>query len=219
MLNLQEHVVYKSEILQGKMMATKKNPWDFHPELVPSRLAVISEALLDVLHVTKGDLSSELDDNYTRGTATFGRQRQLLIQLARSKRYRWLGLAHAGMDVTVLIGGVPVRFFADDHENPKKKGFFRRNAVDSLFPISDTQPVLWRFIVEKALTDEDEDVVYFAGFNAFDDLVCEWRHFQPVKKLHVVASEPQAAVNIPSAPIGLRDDEELKPAHEQLNEQ
>ena len=53
------------------------------------------------------------------------------------------------MDITFEIEGIPVRFFADDPENPKKPGFFRRNSVDQLFTPIDSIPTIWRFVVEK----------------------------------------------------------------------
>ena len=102
-------------------------PSDFYPELTDSRLRVIGTALLDVLYDTELELDTPSDDGYTRGTTTFGRQRNAIIQLCQSGKYEWLKLTNAGMDVTFEIGGIPCRFFADDPQNPKKPGFFRRN--------------------------------------------------------------------------------------------
>ncbi len=122
-------------------------PWEFYPQLSHERLTVIAEELLQVLDRTYEQLSSPFDDNYTRGTCTFGRQRQMLIALCLSGKHNWLQLTHPGMDVTFNIEAIPVRFFADDPENPKKPGFFRRNVVDQLFEPELTTPTLHRFVV------------------------------------------------------------------------
>lgn len=155
---------------------SRKHPSHYYPELTQDRLETLAKGLLDVYYDTIQTLSTALDDGYTRGTGTFGRQRQFLIQMALSDEYPWLELAHAGMDVTVRIGGVPVRFFADDHETPRKKGYFRLNAVDGLFAPNNVTPVLWRFVIEKALTKEAEDRVFFLGHNAAQEVICEWEY-------------------------------------------
>ncbi len=75
---------------QGRDMAEYKAPWEFYPELTEERLSIIAEELLRVLAHTSEQLSTPLDDNYTKGTCTFGRQRQLLIKLCMSDKYDWL---------------------------------------------------------------------------------------------------------------------------------
>lgn len=49
-------------------------PSQFHPQLTVERLSLIAEGILNVLDDTYSQLSTSLDDNYTRGTCTFGRQ-------------------------------------------------------------------------------------------------------------------------------------------------
>jgi hypothetical protein len=68
-------------------------PWQAHAELTEERLSIIAEGLLNVRHDTYAELSTHLDDNYTRACATFGRQRVWVTQLALSGRYNWLTLA------------------------------------------------------------------------------------------------------------------------------
>src|SRR4051812_43965650 len=87
---------------------------------------------------------------------------------------RGMSLVHPGMDVTFQIGQVPIRFFTDDPEAPQKNGFYKRNQVDNLFSVDDQEPVVWRFVVEKALHDEDEDRCYFFGYNAYFEKVSSW---------------------------------------------
>lgn len=179
-------------------------PWNSSPDLAEDRLNVIAEGLLNVLHDTHAELATPLDDNYSRGCATFGRQRQYLIQLAQSGRHDWLTLASPAMDTTINIGVIPVRFFTDDHESPKKRGFFRRNEVDQLFASDDKKAVLFRFVVETAVADEADDQVFFLGYNIFQEVVVEWRYNPVPVILHAVdAGEPQAVVQ-PDAEVKLK---------------
>ncbi|WP_246545122.1 ImmA/IrrE family metallo-endopeptidase [Photorhabdus hainanensis] len=112
-----------------------------------------------MLDHTYEQLSTPLDDNYTRGTCTFGRQRQCLIQLCMKGTYDWLKLTNPGMDTTIEIETIPLRFFTDDPENPKKSGFFRRNSVDlprsamaKYFPAPIGGRINWRGLSEFKLT-------------------------------------------------------------------
>jgi len=51
-------------------------PIHYHSDLTHERLSVVAELLLDEHYKTLDDLSSETDDNYTRGCTTFGRQKK-----------------------------------------------------------------------------------------------------------------------------------------------
>lgn len=113
----------------------------FHQGFASSRLQIIADHLLRVRHQTVAELSTELDDNWVRETACFGRSRNMLISMATNGTYACLGLTHGGMDVTPTIDGVPFRFFRDDAEEPGKAGFFRRNAQDNLFSDDPADPV------------------------------------------------------------------------------
>lgn len=180
-------------------------PSSFYPELSPDRLQIIAEALLDLRFDTLKQMSTEHDDGYTRETAVFGRSRNMLIALARSSQHPWLALSHAGMDITFDIGSVPCRFFRDDPDSPAKNGFFRRNAVDSLFAPDDTSPVIWRFIVEQALSEDADDCVVFAGYNVYQEKVSEWIYEGSTPALHSVDKHVPQAADIPAASVGVRE--------------
>tara|TARA_R110001599_G_scaffold16894_3_gene68113 strand:- start:2001 stop:2630 length:630 start_codon:yes stop_codon:yes gene_type:complete len=185
---------------------TSSHPSAFYAELTDDRLTTIAELLLDIRFNTRRELNSDFDDSYTRETATFGRSRNALIQLCQSKRFDWLKLASPGMDVTFFIGNVPCRFFRDDPETPSKKGFFRRNQVDDLFAGDDQQPVMWRFIVERAMTEEDEDRAFFIGYNEYQEEVSNWAYATSATILHSVDKEtPPATVLLP-ADVDVLDD-------------
>lgn len=175
-----------------------QHPSQYYSDLTEERLRVVAERLLDVRFETLQDLQSPFDDNYTRESTVYGRQRQMLIQTALNNELEWLSISHAGMDVTFKIGGVPCRFFTDDPSCPVKHGFFRRNPTDNLFEIEDQHPVLWRFVIEKAFSEEAEDSVYLLGFNAIDEKVCEWK-YRPSTPL-IPPSKTEIPPSVPIAP-------------------
>lgn len=179
-------------------------PWLLKPVLTEERLNTIAQAFLDVYYGVLEILSTEDDCNYGRGALTFSRSRQRLMKMALSGNYPWLKIVNAAMDVTLEIEGVPFRFFRDDHETPKKKGFWRRNESDQLFAPDDETPVIFRFVVEKAVQEEDEPEIYFIGYNAQEIPVFEWQygHF-PV--MHTVDDVMPNTVKIGPAPVKLPD--------------
>lgn len=176
---------------------SKKQPWEYHTGLERSRLNIIAKALLDVYHSTQDDLCTPLDNNYTRGTTTFGRQRERLIQLCRdTANADWLDLRNTSLDLTFAISNIPCRFFTDDHEKPQKRGFWKRNEQDNLFPTEIETPVYWRFVVEKPISDDDNASVYFLGANSNQEVVCEWEYADYVRVLRSVDETRHDEVNI-----------------------
>ena len=190
-------------------MTEKRAPWDFYEQYTEKRLATIASALLDVYYDTEKELSTALDDNYTRGATTFGRQRNKLIWMCQCGEYPWLDLAHAGMDIMCKIGGVPFRFFSDDPDSPSKPGFFK-NALSLLFPLRDNDPVHLRFVLEKPVDEASEAEVHFIGFNAAGEEVFRWRHEGNVNVVRSVDSSLPAAVKLPPAPVQPRHSEEKR---------
>lgn len=183
------------------------HPQSFYSALSDGRLRVIAVALLDVRYTTLREMNSPYDDNYTREAAVFGRQRNMLIELAKCGDHSWLSLRHAGMDVTFDIAGVPCRFFTDDPKNPEKNGFFRRNTVDDLFAPDEGDPVMWRFVVERAYGEDDEDRVYFLGYNVFQMPVAEWNYGARLSSLHSVNDRVPPPARIGPAEVDVLDDD------------
>lgn len=191
-----------------------KAPYEFNSALTDSRLRVVSEALLEVLYDTELELAGPLDDGYTRGTATFGRQRNALIQLCNAGQHRWLKLTHAGMDVTFEIDGVPCRFFADDPAKPRKPGFFRRNDCDQLFEIEAEAPLLFRFIVAKPQHSEEEAEVFFVGYDVNQNESFRWQFSRSTPSLSSVDDQRPSEVSLPRPTARLRPKPSLSKANE-----
>lgn len=185
---------------------SKKHPISFFSELCDENLGSIAVRLLDIRYETLRGLNSRYDDNYVRESAVFGRSRNMLIEMAHDSKYPWMSLGHAGMDVTFYIGRVPCRFFRDDPDSPEKPGFFKRNAVDDLFGFDENIPVMWRFVIEKAMTDEDEDQVHFFGYNVFQEKISVWTYSGAAAVLHAVDQDVPKAADIPQADVDVRED-------------
>jgi hypothetical protein len=178
-------------------MPNHRLPWEFTPQLSEDRLTIVSKELLKVLDQTFELLTTSLDDNYTRGTCTFGRQKNRVIELCMEGGYNWLKLTNPGMDVTFEIEGIPIRFFADDPENPKKPGFFRRNSVDQLFAPVDTTPTVWRFVVEKPEFEGEGARIHFVGYNQLEEILSLWTYGNDrTTVLHSTDDTPPKPVSI-----------------------
>ncbi|MBW4789153.1 hypothetical protein NIZ92_11620 [Alcaligenes sp. 1735tsa3] len=192
-------------------------PQSFYACLSDDRLQIIADHLLKVRHQTMMQLTTELDDNWVRETACFGRSRNLLISLATDRAYPWLGLINSNMDVTPTIDGVPFRFFRDDVEDPSKAGFFRRNAQDNLFAEDPAHPVMWRFIIDRAMSQDQEDRVVFAGYNVFQEKVSEWSLSSGNSIIYAVGNEVPPATPINPATVDIWDDIELNDAQQKAS--
>lgn len=189
-------------------------PSDFFPELTDARLSVIAEALLNVYFDTHAELTTELDCNYTRGTATFGRMKNKLIAMHRSGLYAdWFDLRNTSNDLTCAIAGIPFRFFRDDHESPTKSNFWRRNPQDDMFADDDDQPVQFRLVIEDPLNEEDEVRAYFCGFSQTQALVCVWQYQGTVRTLHSIDGVRPPSEDQPAPVVRLRDSESEAEKH------
>lgn len=191
----------------------KKQPWECHSGLTAVRLGIVAEALLDVFYEVQRELDTPLDDNYTRGTTAFGRQKNKIIQLCQEGRYEWLDLRNTSNDLTFTIVGIPFRFFSDDPEKPQKPGFWKRNEQDNLFPNADDDPVYWRFIVEKPLSDDIEAAVYVLGANSNQDTICEWKYEDDIRVFTSVDESRPDPIDTPEPQVGVpKQDQEDKDA-------
>lgn len=169
-------------------------PWKLKAALSEDRLNLLASHFREIYYGVDSLLDTDDDCNYGRGALFFSRSRKRLIHLGTSGEYGWLKLTNPAMDVTLEIGGLPFRFFRDDHDAPKKKGFWRRNDADRLFAPDDSEPVIFRFIVQRPVTDEDELEIYFVGYNAVEEAVCEWRYGH-VRVLHTADNKLPEAVS------------------------
>lgn len=173
-------------------------PVHYHPDLTHDRLTIVAEILLDEFFKTIDDLSSDADDNYTRGCASFGRQKNRIKQLALAGTYPWLQLMNSTNDLVFKIGDVPCRFSSDDPNSPKKNAILTFNRYQASFfdeIEGDEKPCRYCFIVDtKGINDLDPSVI-FVGFDEIGNAKCQWES-DAIRTLHNVstASIPSAVV-------------------------
>lgn len=180
-------------------------PSEISSSLTSSRLSIISKRMLDVLDDALRTASTDLDCSYARGTLSWARIKNALLQLAQSDEHPWLTIKHSGNDLLLGIGSETVRFFLDDHENPKKMRVLNPTNSETkqlqLFEEDAHSEYLWRFIIERALTEEDDHQVYFVGYEAHAErdgiLIAEWRYnAERVRALAAVDDEIPAAAEL-----------------------
>ena len=181
------------------------HPATFHPDLTNERLCIIASRLLDVRYMTIRQMDTEFDDNYTRECPVYGRSRKMLVALARSNEFPWLAVTCMGMGVKISIGGVVCKFFRDALDNPEKAGFFKQETFVCLFEEPDDVPVLWRFVIARALTEEDEDQIYFVGYNKFNEKISMWHYEGGSPILHSIDQMVPQAANMEPANIEVRE--------------
>jgi len=162
-------------------------PAHYQDDLTHNRLSIIAEILLDEFFKTVDDLSSDTDDNYTRGCTSFGRQKNRIKRLALSGTYSWLQILNSTNDLVFKIGDVPCRFSSDDPKSPKKDAVLTFNRYQTSFfdEIEDDQPCRFCFIIDTNGIGELEPNVVFVGFDAVGNAKCQWesgaiRTFQSV---------------------------------------
>ncbi|SEN36520.1 hypothetical protein SAMN04487857_114130 [Pseudomonas sp. ok272] len=180
-------------------------PSEISVSLSSDRLSVISRRILDVLDDALRTASTDLDCSYSRGTLSWARIKNALLQMAKSTEHSWLTVKHSGNDLVLGIGQESVRFFLDDHEQPKKLRVLNPTNAEAkqiqLFEDDAHSEFLWRFIIEKAVTDDEDHQVYFVGYEAHSErdgnLVAEWRYNDDgVRTLAAVDSYIPAATEL-----------------------
>lgn len=152
-------------------------PVHYHPDLTNDRLTIIAEILLDEFFKTADDLSSDTDDNYTRGCASFGRQKNRIKQMALAGIHPWLQLMNSTNDLVFKIGVVPCRFSNDDPSSPKKNAILTFNRYQASFfddIESNDEPCRYCFIVDTQGIDDIEPSVFFMGYDATGVAKCQW---------------------------------------------
>lgn len=183
-------------------MSDLATPEEFSAELSGARLSIVGEVMLDVLAKATSATSTIYDCAYSRAVLPWAWIKNALLLLARSKEHDWLKIRHAGNDLVIGIGNFPVRFFIDDHANPRKARVLSPTEGEACqLPLDfgtqpDTVPALWRFIVERALVEEDENKVFFVGYNVLGEIVAKWQFTESVRAFHTTDNEVPAAAQL-----------------------
>ncbi|WP_156483637.1 hypothetical protein [Azotobacter vinelandii] len=191
-------------------------PSEISMSLSSDRLSIIARRILDVLDDALRTASTDLDCSYSRGTLAWARIKNALLQMSQAGEYPWLTVKHSGNDLVLGIGSESVRFFLDDHEQPKKLRVLNPTNAEAkqlqLFKDDAHSEFLWRFIIERAATDDDEHQVYFVGYEAHAEregaLLAEWRYNnEDVRTLVATDEYIPAAAELEPIELSPRDEE------------
>ncbi len=179
-------------------MSDPTSPSAASPDLCDSRLEVVAGLMLEVLGKAAEATSTELDCSYSRAVLSWAWIKNALLLMAGSKIHDWLSIRHSGNDLIVGVGSVPVRFFIiADHSKPTKRRILCPTEAEAVqlgemgqgsfsgagFSVGGI-PTLWRFIVERAKTDEDESRVFFVGYDAYGNIQAKWQFTESVRTFH-----------------------------------
>jgi len=202
-------------------MSDPVNPSALVADLSGDRLEVVAETMLEVLADALAVTNTPLDCSYSRAVLAWARIKNALLKMARSASYDWLALRHSGNDLVIAIGSVPVRFFIDDHSKPKKRRVLSPTEAEAHQLTFDGMgftagqgdlPTLWRFIIERAVVEDDENRVYFVGYDALGNILAKWQFTESVRAFHSTDNAIPAAAELDPvslAPIyGAMDDED-----------
>lgn len=177
-------------------------PVSFHSQLTTDRLRIVSELLLQELSSIESLLTTDVDDGYTRGCPTFGRQKNRIKLVALSGEYSWLSLANSGNALVFKIGGIPCRFSNDNPENPRKLAVLAANIYQASF-FEETEkgiPCRFCFVIDRGAYENEDARVVFLGFDEQNTVRCRWES-DGVRMLHNVDAQVPLPANIPKPSV------------------
>ena len=135
-------------------MAVKTFPWEYHPDLTEERILAIA-SLIAAARNTALELFDERagDDGWTLGCRAFQFARAQILRAADNDEYDWLDILDRSRRLVFKIGGVPVRIFRGEADEPTDRTL--RQSYDELRQLSfifemedDGRSLAYRFAVE-----------------------------------------------------------------------
>lgn len=188
---------------------TLPHPSVFHAALTSERLTEVSNMLLTELYATEDMLSSDVDDAYTRGCTTFGRQKNRIKREAGKEGKEWLTLSNSANDLVFNIGGVPCRFSNDDPDSPQKLAVLAANRYQASFfdEVESGLPCRFCFVIDRGVNGDEEARVVFLGFDTNNTLRCRWIS-DSIRTVHSIAPDIPAAVDLSKPTIAPKENTE-----------
>ncbi|MCR9093123.1 MAG: hypothetical protein NXI30_02795 [bacterium] len=138
-----------------------KKPWERHFSLTEERLRIVAEILRDVRNDALEDFSAERGDRaWGHGCRVYERSCEQLNRA--SEKFDWLDIHDSSLHFIFKIGGVPVRFYRGDPDNPNRNllricpGELEQQQQAFAFLDDNESGWFWRIAVA---TDADERVL------------------------------------------------------------
>jgi hypothetical protein len=146
----------------------KRLPWDYHPALTEDRLIAVGLMLLDGRRTAVDLYDEEAGDNgWTLGCRAFQFCRARILRAVIDGTYGWLGVIDRSLQLIFTIGGVPVRIYRGEAEEPTERTTREcmnelRQRSFSFQEFEEGRELAYRFAIE---TDADGSVlaVRFVG--------------------------------------------------------
>lgn len=185
-----------------------KKPWEYEPRLTEEHLLIVAELILSARHkaLELYDDSSG-DTGWSYGCRAFDWCRKSITEESMSGQQHWLSVIDPNLKFIFSIGGVPVRFYRGDPENPKDKNLLETypelNQPQFPFPgISGNEKLRWRFAVETFETGEVQNITV-VGFSSEGVAECLWRiplnEMTPI--IRIVGTEFDEGIDLPEPEV------------------
>ncbi|MDI9408114.1 MAG: hypothetical protein QM523_02595 [Candidatus Pacebacteria bacterium] len=173
--------------------------------------------LLEETLNTQDDLTRSTDDNYTRGTTAFGRQKNRILIEYNSQNYKWLRIHSNTNDLVFSIHGTRCRFASDDFVNPKKNAvLFPNEAQLELLPETRIdEPDHFCYIITKLDFNDESSVdfdVIFAGLNRQNKFMfkCSFFSNSTLLPIEAIIEPPPVEVEKPMVEVKTKADSDNK---------
>jgi hypothetical protein len=186
-----------------------KKPWQIHPSLTAERLTIVAEILANVRSdAVLEHRSNKGDTSWGLGCRVYERSLFALDETIDSGKHPWLTLVEkSGLHYVFAIGGVPIRFYHGDHEDPADPRRLRRRQPElyaqqnafEFVPEPVMEPVL-RVVVE---TDSEgqADSIFLVQLDEEAEVHNPWPI--PFQKTAIVLNEfLKAGVELPPPVVG-----------------
>lgn len=191
-------------------------PWEVSPPLTADRLQLLVAKIAEVrADAREGYLPEKGDNPWVFGVRAYARTCYALAGLALTGDHPWLQVNEEGLACTLLIDGVPLKFYRGDPENPSPRSL--RRGLDAAV----RQHKL--FFFEKELSAEDDGWFWLIALETHDDgslmqaVVLQANSRGDTRNLYFIpmdgpvpvvgsaSREPREGVDLPPPAVGPRD--------------
>lgn len=159
----------------------QRAPWEFHPDLLADRLAVIARALLQARNAVLDRREPDNgDDPYATGTRAYSWQCHAIRDLVFSEVYPWLSLINGNQEFIFRIGAIPVRFYRGSHDRPHSRTLRQTfpELTQAKLNLGDegwtTDDIIWRFAIETDIDGEVDRIMFCAFQPSSAHPICVW---------------------------------------------
>jgi hypothetical protein len=191
-------------------MTVKIFPWEYHPNLTEERIVTVARLIAEARR-TAFELFDEAagDDGWTLGCRASQFVRSRILRAVSNGEFVWLGLIDGSRRLVFTIGGVPVRIYRGEADEPTERTLRQSECELQQLSFSfdtgdDGRSLAYRFAIE---TDIDGSLlgIKFVGLRG-DSAILNWD--VPLAALSGVGTVGTAAtesVELDAPAVAIRD--------------